>query len=139
MKQRTAPRWSKTTVGALATVLVAVGLGAAAAVPASATAAHTSASLVAKLTGVDSMNNTYNLWDIKGTDLGIMWDNGSGQVLTAFGDTFGAVWIGPGGGAFGSGTPTGAATCCSDRATATSLTGCPSRVRSPMPTGSPGK
>ena len=36
-------------------------------------------------------------WDITATDLGIMWDDGAGGVLTAFGDTFG-IWGGPGGG-----------------------------------------
>ena len=47
--------------------------------------------MVQKMTGLDSPNNTYGRWNVKATDLGIMWDNGSGQVLTAFGDTFGDV------------------------------------------------
>ena len=73
------------------------------ATPAAATAAHTPATMVQKMTGPDSPNNTYGRWNVKATDLGIMWDNGSGQVLTAFGDTFGDAWIGPGGGGFGPG------------------------------------
>jgi hypothetical protein len=37
---------------------------------------------------------------VKGTHLGIMWTDERGQILTAFGDTFGAGWTG-----FGSGSP----------------------------------
>lgn len=64
-----------------------------------ATAAHTSATVVEKLTGPGAPNNTWGRWDIKSTDLGIMWDNGAGEVLSAFGDTYGNAWTGPGGGA----------------------------------------
>ncbi|WP_238010582.1 DUF4185 domain-containing protein [Dactylosporangium sp. AC04546] len=71
--------------------------------PALATSAHTPASLVEKLTGPDSPNNTWGRWNIKGTDLGILWDNNAGQTLALFGDTFGDAWVGPGGGAFGPG------------------------------------
>ncbi|WBB62896.1 DUF4185 domain-containing protein [Streptomyces sp. WMMC500] len=53
---------------------------------------------VAKLTGPDAINDTIGRWEVKATDLGIMWDNGRGQVLTAFGDTHGLGWTGPGGG-----------------------------------------
>jgi hypothetical protein len=66
---------------------------------AEATTTHTPATMIEKLTGPGAVNNTWGRWDIKSTDLGIMWDNGSGQVLTAFGDTFGNAWTGPGGGA----------------------------------------
>jgi hypothetical protein len=52
---------------------------------------------VAKVTGVDGVTNTGEKWAIYGTDLGIVWDNGQGQVLAAFGDTFGSTWYGPGG------------------------------------------
>jgi hypothetical protein len=87
--------------------LITAGLAAvtvlAVAQPAAATSAHTSATVIEKITGPDSPNNTYGRWNIKATDLGIMWDNNAGQVLTAFGDTFGDAWIGPGGGALGSG------------------------------------
>nr|WP_245555747.1 DUF4185 domain-containing protein [Gordonia soli] len=44
---------------------------------------------VAWVTGPRSQNSTYNRFGISGTDLGISWDNGSGQTLMAFGDTFG--------------------------------------------------
>lgn len=87
---------------AVAGVLAAGVVGAPAA-PAAATSAHTPASVVEKLTGLDSPNNTYGRWNVKATDLGIMWDDGGGQVLSAFGDTFGDAWTGPGGGTFGSG------------------------------------
>jgi hypothetical protein len=86
--------------------MVAAGLVAATvlvATPALATSAHTSATVIQKITGPDSPNNTYGRWNVKATDLGILWDNNAGQVLTLFGDTFGDAWIGPGGGTFGSG------------------------------------
>lgn len=41
------------------------------------------------VTGPASANSTYDRFGISGTDLGIAWDNGAGQVLYAFGDTFG--------------------------------------------------
>jgi hypothetical protein len=44
---------------------------------------------VAWVTGPVSQNNTLARFSISGTDLGISWDNGSGQTLMAFGDTFG--------------------------------------------------
>lgn len=46
-------------------------------------------SLVGWVTGPESPNNTVGKFAITGTDLGIMWDNGSRQVLMAFGDTYG--------------------------------------------------
>lgn len=84
---------SLAVVAALATAALA-GAGAA---PAQATTATTPATMVAKLTGPGATTDTAGLWDVKSTDLGIMWDNGSGQVLTAIGDTFGSTWTGPGG------------------------------------------
>ena len=45
------------------------------------------ATQVARLTGPFSMNDTVARYDIVGTDLGVMWDNGRGEILTAFGDT----------------------------------------------------
>ncbi|GAB3431566.1 DUF4185 domain-containing protein [Flindersiella endophytica] len=53
---------------------------------------------VAKLTGAGSINNTDTAYQVMGTDLGMMWDNGSGQVLMAFGDTYGEGWGGNGAG-----------------------------------------
>lgn len=44
---------------------------------------------VAWVTGPLSPNDTYDRFGISGTDLGIAWDNGAGQTLMAFGDTFG--------------------------------------------------
>jgi len=43
---------------------------------------------VFQVTGMASPNNTQS-YNMLGTDLGIMWDNGHGQMLTAFGDTAG--------------------------------------------------
>ena len=43
---------------------------------------------VAQQTGLLSPNRTQDA-NVLGTDLGIMWDNGQGQVLTAFGDSAG--------------------------------------------------
>lgn len=45
-------------------------------------------SAVAQATGLLSPNRTQNE-NVLGTDLGVMWDNGNGQVLTAFGDSAG--------------------------------------------------
>ncbi|MCG5431954.1 DUF4185 domain-containing protein [Mycobacterium sp. MYCO198283] len=46
--------------------------------------------LVGWVTGPDSPNDTVGRFAITGTDLGIMWDSGTGsQVLMAFGDTYG--------------------------------------------------
>lgn len=44
---------------------------------------------VAHITGPRSANDTIRRFSVLGTDLGIMWDNGNGQILTAFGDTVG--------------------------------------------------
>ncbi|MEU7630277.1 DUF4185 domain-containing protein [Nocardia sp. NPDC049220] len=41
-----------------------------------------------QMTGMASPNNTQT-YNVLGTDLGIMWDNGHGEMLTAFGDTAG--------------------------------------------------
>lgn len=74
--------------------------------------------VVAQQTGMLSTNRTQDL-NVLGTDLGVMWDNGRGQVLTAFGDTAGlgvpnllSAVSGP-----------GAAVPCSAARTATSPTG----------------
>ncbi|QAY59411.1 DUF4185 domain-containing protein [Microbacterium protaetiae] len=75
------------------------GAGDAATAATTMAADSTPATVVEKLTGPDAPNNTAGRWDIKATDLGILWDDGHGQVLAAFGDTFGNAWAGPGGGA----------------------------------------
>ncbi|MET4164390.1 MULTISPECIES: DUF4185 domain-containing protein [Gordonia] len=41
------------------------------------------------VTGPLSANRTFSRFGIGGTDLGVAWDNGRGQTLMAFGDTFG--------------------------------------------------
>ncbi|WP_194816401.1 DUF4185 domain-containing protein [Nocardia sp. XZ_19_385] len=43
---------------------------------------------VFQVTGMASPNSTHT-YNVLGTDLGIMWDNGHGEMLTAFGDTAG--------------------------------------------------
>lgn len=50
-------------------------------------------SIVGWVTGPDSPNNTIRRFAVSGTDLGILWDNGAGQVLMAFGDTSGYCMI----------------------------------------------
>ena len=65
--------------------------------PAWASESHSPGIVIAELTGMEGTTNTATKWDITATDLGIMWDDGAGGVLTAFGDTFG-IWGGPGGG-----------------------------------------
>ncbi|PXX09291.1 DUF4185 domain-containing protein [Mycolicibacterium moriokaense] len=59
------------------------------AAPAPAPADPPGTSLIGWVTGPDSPNETLKRFAISGTDLGIMWDNGSREVLMAFGDTSG--------------------------------------------------
>ncbi|MEV0582590.1 DUF4185 domain-containing protein [Nonomuraea sp. NPDC050310] len=61
-----------------------------------ASTVHSPAVVVSKLTGPHSVSDTGGRWQVHATDLGIMWDNGSGEVLAAFGDTFGSTWQPPG-------------------------------------------
>lgn len=58
------------------------------------TAPRAKASPVAALTGTQSINETEARYQVKGTDLGIMWTDERGQILVAFGDTFGTRWNG---------------------------------------------
>ncbi|WP_161894900.1 DUF4185 domain-containing protein [Gordonia spumicola] len=44
---------------------------------------------VSWVTGPLSRNRTFTNFGISGTDVGVAWDNGRGQTLLAFGDTFG--------------------------------------------------
>lgn len=53
---------------------------------------------LAKTTGADSPNDTASRFGIHATDLGILWDDGRGGVLAAFGDTYGTGWSGSGAG-----------------------------------------
>src|SRR5690606_27260347 len=57
------------------------------------------ATLIDEITGAGATTDTAEVWDIGATDLGIMWDDGTGNVLTAFGDTFAV----PGGSGAGTG------------------------------------
>lgn len=54
--------------------------------------------VVASVTGEDSPNRTGTRFGFLATDLGILWDDGDGNVLAAFGDTYGKGWQGPGAG-----------------------------------------
>lgn len=54
--------------------------------------------MVAQVTGEDSANRTGSRFGFLATDLGILWDDGDGGVLAAFGDTYGEGWVGPGAG-----------------------------------------
>ncbi|NUR89117.1 MAG: DUF4185 domain-containing protein [Nonomuraea sp.] len=80
---------------ALACAFLLVALASSA--PAVATQARSPAVVVGKMTGTGSASATDTRWKVQATDLGIMWDNGSGQILAAFGDTFGSGWAPPGG------------------------------------------
>ncbi|GAB3283788.1 DUF4185 domain-containing protein [Parasphingorhabdus pacifica] len=53
---------------------------------------------IAKITGEDSCNTTASRFGVTATDLGVLWDNGGGGVLAAFGDTYGEGWGGFGAG-----------------------------------------
>jgi hypothetical protein len=58
----------------------------------------TGTSVVSPVTGPGSDNDTAARFRINGTDLGILWEDGQGGVLVAFGDTYGAGWCGDGAG-----------------------------------------
>lgn len=53
---------------------------------------------VAAVTGENSANRTGSRFGVYGTDLGILWDNGNGEILAAFGDSYGRGWGGNGAG-----------------------------------------
>ncbi len=48
--------------------------------------------------GVGDINHTRDRFTVYATDLGIMWRDSQGRVATAFGDTYGADWVGNGAG-----------------------------------------
>ncbi|MDQ3826585.1 MAG: DUF4185 domain-containing protein [Actinomycetota bacterium] len=73
-------------VAALSATTLAVAVSAAA--PGAAQTAVGQANPVALITGAKSINATEERYDIKGTDLGIMWTDDRGRILAAFGDTF---------------------------------------------------
>ncbi|GAC70620.1 DUF4185 domain-containing protein [Gordonia soli] len=79
-------RWR--TVGLVTAVSTSLIVGLATAPSASAApVAAAPGSIVARLTGPGAINDTVGRYNIMGTDLGVMWDNGRGEILTAFGDT----------------------------------------------------
>ncbi|MGB9282112.1 MAG: DUF4185 domain-containing protein [Pseudonocardiaceae bacterium] len=82
--------------GAVLGVLIAATTVTLAAPGAASTVPRGQASRVAGITGAASMNDTQARYDVKGTDLGIMWADDRGQILVAFGDTFGPAWAGTG-------------------------------------------
>ncbi|MEV0268135.1 DUF4185 domain-containing protein [Hamadaea sp. NPDC050747] len=84
------------TLCAAATGVLLMAQLVAVAQPAAATTATSPAIVVAKVTGPGSVSSTDTAWNVKATDLGIMWDNGAGEILAAFGDTFGAAATPPG-------------------------------------------
>jgi hypothetical protein len=51
---------------------------------------------IAMITGESSPNRTGSRFGVHGTDLGILWDNGNGEILVAFGDSYGTGWAGSG-------------------------------------------
>jgi hypothetical protein len=85
---------------ALAVLTAAVTVGVAP--QGAADTAPAQASRAAVITGAGSINETEARYQIKGTDLGIMWTDERGQILAAFGDTFGGNW---GGSSSGFGDP----------------------------------
>lgn len=84
---------ARATLAVLSAATVAVTVSAAA--PGVAHSAPLGvANPVAVLTGAASINATEARFQVKGTDLGIMWADDRGRILAAFGDTFGPGWAG---------------------------------------------
>ncbi|MDQ3827388.1 MAG: DUF4185 domain-containing protein, partial [Actinomycetota bacterium] len=79
----------RVAAGAAVAVLVAAVVVGMAAPGVAESVPRGMASPVAALTGIQSINETEARYDVKGTDLGIMWTDERGQILIAFGDTFG--------------------------------------------------
>ena len=64
----------------------------------------TNVTQVARVTGatpsgetLPNPNQTHTNYEVMGTDLGILWDKGNGEIFALFGDTFGHGWCGNGG------------------------------------------
>lgn len=64
----------------------------------------TNVTKIARVTGatpagesLPNPNQTHTKYEVMGTDLGIMWDKGGGEIFVLFGDTFGNGWCGNGG------------------------------------------
>lgn len=84
------------TVAGLAALVTAASIGTAVPGNAQPDGLIGLANRVAVLTGPGSINATDTRYQVKATDLGIMWPDERGQTLIAFGDTFGNGWTGPG-------------------------------------------
>lgn len=89
-------RWKPCTVAVSLGALLCAG-GAWALTP-------TNVTQVARVTGASlsgetlpNPNQTHVNYEVMGTDLGILWDKGGGEVFVLFGDTFGHGWCGNGG------------------------------------------
>lgn len=94
MKQNSTLRWVVALQASLATVY---GGSAAAVTPINVTK-------IARVTGatqagetIPNPNQTHWNYQVEGTDLGILWDKGGGEIFALFGDTFGPGWCGNGG------------------------------------------
>ena len=77
----------------LLTISAAVALFAAVAPAGQATAEENTVPLspvvlVNEVTGAGATTDTKATWDVGATDLGVIWDDGEGGVLVAYGDTF---------------------------------------------------
>jgi hypothetical protein len=88
--------YQRVRAGAVVGVLIGAVMAGMAAPGAAHAAQPGQARRVAGVTGAESPNATEARYAVKGTDLGIMWTDQRGQILAAFGDTFGAGWAGPG-------------------------------------------
>ncbi|GAB17044.1 hypothetical protein GOEFS_018_00760 [Gordonia effusa NBRC 100432] len=76
------------TAATIATISAAMMLGMASAPSASAApGAAGKGTIVARLTGPGAINDTIGKYNVFGTDLGVLWDNGHGEIMAAFGDT----------------------------------------------------
>ena len=81
-------------IGAVFATLSAATVAVTVTAAAAQTAPVNQASAVAVITGAKSINATEARYEVKGTDLGIMWTDERGRILAAFGDTFGPKWAG---------------------------------------------
>ncbi|RLK59553.1 DUF4185 domain-containing protein [Actinokineospora cianjurensis] len=54
--------------------------------------------LIAKITGHDSANDTARRFGVHATDLGLLWADAAGRTFVLFGDTYGEGWCGDGAG-----------------------------------------
>ncbi|ATB33920.1 DUF4185 domain-containing protein [Melittangium boletus] len=86
------------------TCAVVLSLGAAVHTGEARALTPTNVTKVARVTGatpsgefLPNPNQTHTNYEVMGTDLGILWDKGGGEIFALFGDTFGHGWCGNGG------------------------------------------